>query len=394
MYYIPQITTNDCLFTAFKILLSNVKNNEKYLYLQEDEKHGAYSLLEIIEKGKTFGVDLFGFEADDKKDLKKCKNAPLILNINVGNQSLHSVYVYKVTEHNVYYLDSDAGKVKMSFDKFISQWNGTGLMMREVVQVENEPEIVGLPIKRNLLGNVFQLLSAMCFIFGLYFIDGVTHLVIPVSLIIGGIICEVITKVIQIKDMKKFDKQTTSYLDRVKAKNYFEFIPRREKLKLSIFSLKNNYMFYFLSCAFVIFVILLNNPFNIACIATPIVLAIIQCIFIRPLEKKKNMEIELLEVKFSREKTNASADKTLKSIEKESYSFCYSVLGKNAIGIILFFAASFITLKLLNAFDLINIFFLVFTEIFLYQNLLPLFSYESRKIEEKLNYMRFVNLLQ
>ena len=155
MYYIPQITTNDCLFTAFKILLANVKNNEKYLYLQEDEKHGAYSLLEIIEKGKTFGVDLFGFEADDKKDLKKCKNAPLILNINVGNQSLHSVYVYKVTEHNVYYLDSDAGKVKMSFDKFISQWNGTGLMMREVVQVENEPEIVGLPIKRNLFDNAF-----------------------------------------------------------------------------------------------------------------------------------------------------------------------------------------------------------------------------------------------
>ena len=93
MYYIPQITTNDCLFTAFKILLANVKKDEKYLYLQEDEKHGPYSLLEIIEKGKAFGVELFGFEADDKKELKNCKSIPLILNIKVGTDSLHSVYV-------------------------------------------------------------------------------------------------------------------------------------------------------------------------------------------------------------------------------------------------------------------------------------------------------------
>lgn len=70
MYYIPQITTNDCLFTTFKILLANIKNDERYLYLPEDEKRGPYSLFEIIEKGKTFGVELLGFEADDKKQLK------------------------------------------------------------------------------------------------------------------------------------------------------------------------------------------------------------------------------------------------------------------------------------------------------------------------------------
>ena len=394
MYYIPQITNNDCLFTAFKMLLANVKKDEKYLYLQEDEKHGAYSLLEIIEKGKAFGVELFGFEADDKNELKNCKNIPLILNIKVGTQSLHSVYVYKVSERYVYYLDSDAGKVKMPFDKFILKWDGKGLMTRTINKVENEPEPIQMVIKRNPLANVFQLLSAICFIFGLYFIDGKTNLFIPIGIIVGGLLFEIITKVIRIKDMKMFDKETNTYLDKVKSKNYFEFLPRREKLKLSIYSLKNNYMFYFISCAFVIFVILLNNPLNVACIIMPIVLAVIQCIFIRPLEKKKNLELELLEVKFSKEKTSASASKSLMQIEKEAYNFSYAMLGKNTIGVILFFVASFVTLKLLNAFDLINIFFLVFTEIFLYQNLLPLFTYESRKIEEKLNYMRFINLLQ
>ena len=394
MYYIPQITTNDCLFTAFKILLANVKDDERYLYLQEDEKHGPYSLLEIIEKGKTFGVELFGFEAEDKNELRNCKSIPLILNIKVGPDSLHSVFVYKVSEHYVCYLDSDAGKVKMQFEKFVSMWTGTGLMTRTVNEIENEPECINLPIRKNGLSSIFQLLSAICFSIGFYFIEGSTHIIVPIGLIIGGIVCEFITKVIQIKDMKKFDKQTNLYLDKMKAKNYFEFLPRREKLKLSLFSLKNNFLFYLISCGFVIFVILLNNPLNFACIALPIVLAILQCIFIGPLEKKKNMEIELLEVKFSKEKTSASASKTLTKIEKEAYGFSYSVLGKNVIGIVLFFIAGFITLKILDAFDLINILFLMFTEIFLYQNLLPLFSYESRKIEEKLNYMRFINLLQ
>ena len=394
MYYIPQITTNDCLFTAFKILLANVKKDEKYLYLQEDEKHGAYSLLEIIEKGKAFGVELFGFEAEDKNELKNCKRIPLILNIKVGNDALHAIYVYKVTEHHVYYLDSDAGKVKMPFDRFLLQWDGKGLMTRTVNKVEVEPETINVPIKRNPLSSLFQLLSAVLFIFGLYFIDGKTNIFLPIGLIVGGVVCEVITKVIQIKDMKKFDADANKYLDKVKSKNYYEFIPRKEKLKLSIFSSKNNYMFYFISCIFVIFMILLNNPLNIACIVMPIVLATIQCIFIRPLEKKKNNEIELLEVKFSKEKNSTSAGNTLKRIEKEAYGFSYSILGKNAIGIILFFVSAFMTLKILNAFDLINIFFLVFTEIFLYQNLLPLFSFECRKTEEKLNYMRFINLLQ
>ena len=394
MYYIPQITTNDCLFTAFKILLANVKKDEKYLYLQEDEKHGPYSLLEIIEKGKAFGVELFGFEADDKKELKNCKSIPLILNIKVGTDSLHSVYVYKVTEHHVYYLDSDAGKIKMSFEKFVSRWDGKGLMTRTVNKVDNAPEPIVMPVKRNLLANLFQLLSAICFVFGLFFIDGKSNLFIPIGLIAGGAILEIFTKVIQIKDMKRFDKQTNAYLEKVKSKNYLEFLPRREKLKLSVFSLKNNFMFYLLSCLFVIFIILLNNPLNIVCVVMPIILAIIQCVFIRPLEKKKNIEIELLEVKFSKEKSNTNASKTLHEIEKESYGFSYSILGKNAIGIVLFFVSAFLTLKALDAFDLINIFFLVFTEIFLYQNLLPLFTYETRKIEEKLNYMRFVNLLQ
>ncbi|MCQ2087248.1 MAG: cysteine peptidase family C39 domain-containing protein [Bacilli bacterium] len=394
MYYIPQITTNDCLFTAFKILLANIKDDERYLYLQEEEKHGAYSLLEIIEKAKTYGVTLLGFEATSKNELVQNDNYPIILNIKKENQGLHSVVVYKVTSKYVYYLDSNSGKVKLSLEKFLSMWDMTGLMVTENLPSEVEPKTINLSTKKNPLNRVFQALSAVSLVLGIYFIDEVSHILIPISLLVLGLVFEVVNKVIQIKDMKRFDNETMEYLKEMKPKFYMEFLPRREKLKTSLFSSKNNFLFYFLCCAFVIFVMLLNNPLNIACVFVPIILAVLQSLVIVPVEKRKNIEVELLEVKFQREKSSLNAGKTLREIQDNAYKFVFFEIIKNSIGVLLFFLSAIVTLIALKGFDLINMFFLVFTEVFLYQNLNPIFSYEARKIEEKYNYMKFINLLQ
>lgn len=394
MYYIPQITTNDCLFTAFKILLANIKNDESYLYLQEDEKHGAYSFLEIIEKAKTYGVTLLGFEAESKRDLENCDSFPIILNIKKENQGLHSVVVYKITKNYVYYLDSDSGKMKVPFNKFISMWDQTGLMVTENLESEADIKTVKIKTKKNALNKVFQALSAISLILGVYFMDEVSNIIIPISLIVLGLVFEVVNRIIQIKEMKRFDKETMNYINDMKPRYFSEFLPRREKLKTSLFSSKNNFLFYFLCCGFVIFVMLLNNPLNFACVFIPIILSIIQSVFIAPIEKRKNLEVELMEVKFQKEKNRVSAGKTLVEIQDNAYKFILFEIVKNFIGLFLFFVAGIVTLITLKGFDLINLFFLVFTEVFLYQNLNPIFSYESRKIEEKLNYMRFINLLQ
>lgn len=394
MYYIPQITSNDCLFTAFKILLANVKKKEDFLFLQEDENHGPYSFMEIIEKGKEYGIELFGFEAEEKSELLNCKNIPLILTIKKGGKVLHSVYVYKVTKYKVYYLDSDSGKVVMPFNKFIELWDGKGLMTRKIVEVDKEPRTIDLKPAKSALTIVFQTCSAICFILGISFIDSSWTVFIPVGLIVLGLIFEVITKITQIIDMKRFDKQTNELLKQMDNKNFLEFLPRREKLKSSIFSPKNNFWFYLLSCIFVIFIVLFNNPYNFLCVSVPIIFATIQCLVITKFEKKVTFELENLEVKFSREKNRELANEILGDVEKQSYGFAYFILGKNLLGIFCFFIASYLTLILFDAFNLINIFFLIFTQIFLYQNLIPIFSYENRKIEEKFNYLRFINLVQ
>ena len=394
MYYIPQITTNDCLFTSFKILLANAKGDERFLYLQEDENHGPYSFFEIIEKAKQYGVELFGFESDDKKELKNCKNIPLILNIKKGNKNLHSVYVYKVTNAKVYFLDSDAGKVSMKFSKFIQCWDGTGLMTRKISNSGKEPTFKKLTVKRNPLFIVFQTFSAICFILGIYFADANVSLWISLLLILGGAAFECLNKIVQVRDMKKFDNETVELLTSIQNEDYSEFLPRREKLKLSLFDPKNNFLFYLLSCLFATFVVLFNNPYNFICVIIPILFATLQCVFVSKIEKRKSFELENLEVKFSREKNKDSALGTLKEIETKSYNFAFFVLTKNLVGIVGFFISAFITLIAFDAFNLINAFFLIFIEVFLYQNLIPIFSYENKKVEEKVNYLRFINLFQ
>lgn len=394
MYYIPQITNNDCLFTAFKILLANTKKDERYLYLPEEEKRGPYSLLEIIEKGKNYGVELLGFESDDKNGLRSFDKFPLILNLKRENQNLHSVYVYKVSKTTVYYLDSDIGKCKMQFDKFISIWDGTGLMIKNIDNSASKPDVLTIKPKSSFINKVLQVITAFCFILGIYFIDDKTNILVPIVCIGCGVIFEIVNKVVQMKRMKQFDFETIGLINKMKAKNYGEFIPRREKWKFNLFSSKNNYLYYLLCCVFIIFIVLMNNPYNIACVFVPIFLASVQSLVIAPYEKKREFQVECLEVKFSKEKNTASAVETLKKIEDESFKFSYSILFRRMVGILLFFISGFVTLLLLDGLNLINIFFLLFTEIYLYENLLPIFSYESRTMEEKLNYMRFLNLLQ
>lgn len=394
MYYISQMTSNDCLFTAFKILLANVKDDERYLYLKEDENHGHYSFFEIIEKGKQYGLDMFGFESEEKAELKNCKTVPLILNLKKGESVLHSVYVYKITKHFVYYLDSDEGKFATPINKFIEMWDGKGLMIRKNTIVEFKDDFTPIKIKKSFLPIAFQIISAISFVFGIYFMDSQNEIILPLCLILLGMLAEGFSKILQIISMKEFDKASAKILIHINKNDYYEFLLRREKLKLNIFDPKNNLLVYLLSCSFAIFIILLNNPLNFICVLIPILCGCFQCFVVEKIEKKMMTEVGEMEVNFYSHCENQNAEKQLTQIENKSYRFAYWKLLKSSVGIFLFFLASLITLLAFGTFNLINSFFLVFTEVFLYQNLIPLLSNDIRRNEQKLNYMKFINLVQ
>ena len=102
--------------------------------------------------------------------------------------------------------------------------------------------------------------------------------------------------------------------------------------------------------------------------------------------------IEKLEVKFSNSKITLKTNSLYNDIHAKSYKFANLIFFKKAIGICLLGLCAGLSLYFLGNLNLINFLFLLFTEVYLYQNLNSLMSYESGVIERKISYMRFINI--
>ena len=53
-YFIPQIDSSDCGFACLKMMVARLYENEKALYIKQNENHGAYNFLELKEKGLVY----------------------------------------------------------------------------------------------------------------------------------------------------------------------------------------------------------------------------------------------------------------------------------------------------------------------------------------------------
>ena len=50
-YFIPQIDQTDCGFACLKMLIAHLYEDERALFIKQDENHGPYNMSQIKEKG-------------------------------------------------------------------------------------------------------------------------------------------------------------------------------------------------------------------------------------------------------------------------------------------------------------------------------------------------------
>ena len=111
MFYIQQITNDDCGFAVLKTMLANIFKNERYLYLKQDESHGAYSFQDLITIAEEEGVTLSGVEANEVELANLALN-PFIASTEKDGFK-HAIYVYKVKKKYVYIFDPKSGLKKL-----------------------------------------------------------------------------------------------------------------------------------------------------------------------------------------------------------------------------------------------------------------------------------------
>ena len=275
MYFINQMTQDDCAFTSLKILLANLKEDETYLYLKEDEKHGPYSYQELCDISKEYGVELLGFRVENKEEIKLADVLPMIVTIKVDD-SLHAVCLYSINKRDVTLLDPSIGKVKIKYSNFFDLWNGTGLLISHENRSEKE---ITIPIEKernNIFDYVFQFLAGVAFLFSLVTMSLDNFAIFSLIGLGVSILFEIISRIIKVKKMKQFDLKMMEKIENIENSHFDKFLIRKEKYKESVFSNKNNILYYMFVSIFMVFTIILGDPRNAFCIFLPILLAILQ----------------------------------------------------------------------------------------------------------------------
>ena len=293
-YFIPQIDQTDCGFACLKMLIAHLYEDERALFLKQDENHGPYNMLQIKEKGELYGISLKGIEVTDKKSITELK-FPFIAVLKKKNDIYHYVLVTKVKWGSVYYSDPTEGESSTSMKNFFSLWVGNSLIVDDFTKKEIEFQgDLTKNSKKNVFTIVFQILSALFLGVGIYFIDEKTKIYIPLLFLVLSLVSEIILRVLLVKQMEKMDEEFVLGLD-ADRKKLFQLYERYEDYKKKSLSSKMNLIFTFIVILFIAAITLINNIYNAFVVLMPLLLAIIDVKFVENELKEKDEVISLEE---------------------------------------------------------------------------------------------------
>lgn len=346
MFYIQQLSRDDCGFTSLKILLANIYKNEDYLYLKQDESHGAYSFLDLINIGKEYGLTLRGIRVDDD-NIGFVNEYPLLVSIELdGNK--HLLYLYKINKKKVYVIDPSKGKVSYKKEEFLSLWDRNALIVEQVeapVKIKSYKDDVSL--KEKILFNLLDVIAIATLFLGVAFVDESISEYIPISIFIIGFVLELISQKIVFIKMKKM---TNYYIDRLEKipSDKEEFLKRLETYKRSVFvnpkRMTINVTLLLILCIILFF----NTKFFIINIGVIIMLWSLYYYLLKPFFYKIKIKGDKLEEDLINSKHIGVYKTSLKSINKTAIRYGDSLLIFKLVSIFILLLSIVLVMKILS----------------------------------------------
>ncbi len=329
-YFIPQIDQTDCGFACLKMLIAHLYEDERALFIKQDENHGPYNMSQIKEKGEEYGISLQGVEITDKKSIKEMR-FPFIAVLKKKNDLYHYVLVTKVKWGYVYYSDPREGESSASMKNFFSLWVGNALIVEdfEKVEIDFKGDLTKTA-KKSVLTIIFQVLSAIFLGIGIYFIDEETKIYIPLLFLALALISEILLRVLLVRRMEKMDDEFVLGLDADRKKLY-QLYERYEDYKKKSISSKMNFVFAFIVIIFITFITLLNNIYNAFVVLLPLFISIIDVKFVEGDLKEKDEVISLEEREIIGMKNIDNFKKQIEKIHLRGYKMARLMLVKKYI---------------------------------------------------------------
>ena len=394
MYFIHQIQNNDCGFACVKMMLATINKDKNYLFLPQDETHGAYSLDELIEIGQTHGVSFEAFRATNKLEVANCPSFPFIAILGLENGNKHAVCVTKVKWGRVYYVDPRLGKTNTSLNHFTNIWTGMGLIVKSYEKRKCPikcPKAISAS-NRIALG-LIQFISGVLAVLGVYFVKDNTPIYFPIIFLSLAIAGEVIMKIVSYSCMKKIDDY---FFDekRLPNKSFKDYFLRFEEYKkLSLYSPMNLILVFVFTLGLVA-VVLLNDYRNLLIVLAPVALALLEALVISPILKKKNQTIKALEDDIDDAKNAKDFKNKISAMHKQAYSYSYLNLFTTYLFALLVLVSVILTMKLCGIVSFPYIIFYTCIAIALFKAMRELFSYNERINEFNIVKVRISNSMK
>ena len=394
MYYIPQVTKSGCGFACLKMLLAIAHKDERYLYLKEEENHGDYSYLELIQIAQHYDVTLQGTKYPEKDDLRHLTRFPLILTVSSENGSPHAVLITKRRGSRIKIHDPAKGIYWQKVRRFIKKWDGTGLSINQVKERPFTFRVIDVSdTKREIVSYAVQTLAAVCLALATFFIKPDGSFVLPLIFLIASLACEIILRMFLLRRMQKCDEYLRRFLPYVRKKDYFEYYKRSQNYKCSALTMGLNFVFYLLVVILIVTISLINSTTFIVSIGAALLAALIDVFFFIPFKKSINKELEEQENELHYVKEEEDMEMKVKNIEVKSYRYAYlEYASKVVVGAFFLFASFFVSI-IDQTLALTNIVFYTCVSFLIYQYLVPLFSYDYKVNENMLAKVRINNLI-
>ena len=182
MFFISQIGPNDCGFTCLKILLANYHHDKNYLFLPcKDE---PYSFAELKKIASEHHMEMIGVKVGCSSELTNSKDFPFIATIKRENGAKHSVLLLRATRKHVIMYDPEFGRRRMSLEDFYEVWDSMALVIETETghkRVKCPQKVIDFIDKKDkIILPIWQILSGVSLMAGLYFINSNSYFFIPI----------------------------------------------------------------------------------------------------------------------------------------------------------------------------------------------------------------------
>ncbi len=298
MFYIKQIKNDDCGFASLKTLIANLYKKEDYLFIPQDESVGPYSYAQLIKIGAKYGVKLEGVKTEGD-EIEKISQYPFLAAFEYKEGEKHMVYVHKVNKNKITIFDPVIGIMKISRNEFLEKWDKTCLVIDEYQ--EKNPPIISKDISNGqkvIIAFLEVLVLGGVFI-SLYFLNGNTNILLPLTIVICSLIMELVLKQYLFKITKQVDNNHVYNLEKLPNDQY-DYLVRVEEYKKALvkspLNIVTDIILFIVSTA----LLMLNSKYSFISIIVVLLILLVDVIFVNPYFTKKDMEITKSEKGLSR----------------------------------------------------------------------------------------------